>query len=68
MASDYFTTALEMKALVEVVDRRELKIRERREMGEKIYNFGIYYFTMYIYYFNEQNRKIKVYDARNIIK
>ena len=53
MASDYFTTALEMKALVEVVDRRELKIRERREMGEKRYNFEIYYFIMYIYYFNE---------------
>ena len=53
MTSDYFTTALEMKALVEVVDRRELKIRERREMGKKIYNFEIYYFIMYIYYFNE---------------
>ena len=35
-------------------------------MGEKIYNFGIYYFIMQIYYFNEQNRKIKVWDARDI--
>ena len=33
MASDYFTTSPEMKASAEVVDRRELKIRERREMG-----------------------------------
>ena len=31
-----FTTTSEMKALAEVVDRIELKIRERREMGEKI--------------------------------
>ena len=46
MASDYFTTLPEMKALVEVADRRELKIRERREIGEKRYNFGIYYFFM----------------------
>ena len=34
-------------------DRRELKIRERREMGEKRYNFRIYYFIMKICYFNE---------------
>ena len=46
MASDYFTTSPEMKASAEVVDRRELKIRERREMGKKRYNFGIYYFIM----------------------
>ena len=31
-----FTTTSEMKAPAEVVDRIELKIRERREMGEKI--------------------------------
>ena len=29
------------------------KHRERREMGEKRYNFEIYYFIMLIYYFNE---------------
>ena len=46
MASDYFTTSSEMKAPAEVVDRRELKIRDRREMGEKRYNFRIYYFIM----------------------
>ena len=46
MTSDYFTTSLEMKAPTEVVDRRELKIRERREMGKKRYNFGIYYFIV----------------------
>ena len=39
-----FTTSPEMKAPMEVADRIELKIRERREMGEKIYNFRIYYF------------------------
>ena len=33
---DYFTTSSEMKAPTEVTDRRELKMRERREMGEKI--------------------------------
>ena len=33
---DYFTTSLEMKAPAEVTNRRELKMRERREMGEKI--------------------------------
>ena len=32
MASEYFTTSPEMKALVEVVAGREVKIRERREM------------------------------------
>ena len=40
--------SLEMKASAEVADRRELKIRERREMGEmgeKRYNFRIYYFN-----------------------
>ena len=68
MASDYFTTSPEMKAPAEVADRRELKIRERREMGEKRYNFGIYYFIMQIQYFNEQNRKIKVWDAEGIVK
>ena len=46
MASDYFTTSLEMKAPVEVADGRELKIRERREMGENRYDFGIYYFIV----------------------
>ena len=46
MASDYFTTSPKMKAPAEVVGRSELKIRERREMGEKRYNFGIYYFIM----------------------
>ena len=45
MASDYFTTSSEMKAPAEVVDRRELKIRERKEMGKKRYNSGIYYFN-----------------------
>ena len=42
-----FTTSPEMKAQMEVADRRELKelkIKEKREMGEKRYNFGIYYF------------------------
>ena len=33
---DYFITSPEMKAPTEVTDRRELKMRERREMGEKI--------------------------------
>ena len=33
---DYFTISLKMKAPVEVTDRRELKMRERRETGEKI--------------------------------
>ena len=42
--------------------------RERREMGEKIYNFRTYYFIMQIYYFNEQKRKIKVWDAGSIVK
>ena len=42
----YFTTSREMKASAKVVDRRELKIRERREMWEKRYSFGIYYFIM----------------------
>ena len=46
MASDYFTTLPEMKAPAEVADRRELKIRERREMGDNRYNFGIYYFNV----------------------
>ena len=35
-----------MKASAEVADRRELKIRERREMGDDRYNFGIYYFNV----------------------
>ena len=35
MASDYFTTSPKMKAPVEVVAEREVKIRERREMREK---------------------------------
>ena len=38
-------TSPKMKASAEVADRRELKIRERREMGEKRYNFRIYYFN-----------------------
>ena len=33
---DYFTTMPEMKAPAEVTDGRELKMRERREMWEKI--------------------------------
>ena len=41
-----FTTSPKMKAPAEVADRRELKIRERREIREKIYNFEIYNFTM----------------------
>ena len=46
MASDYFTTSLEMKALVEVAAGREVKIKERREIGENRYDFGIYYFIV----------------------
>ena len=46
MASEYFTTSPEMKALVEVVAGREVKIRERREMGKNRYDFGIYYFIV----------------------
>ena len=46
MASDYFTTSPKMKAPVEIAAGREVKIRERREMGENIYNFGIYYFNV----------------------
>ena len=46
MASDYFTTSPQMKAPVEVAARREVKIRERREMGENRYDFGIYYFIV----------------------
>ena len=44
----FFWTSPKMKASAEVADRRELKIRERREMGEmgeKRYNFRIYYFN-----------------------
>ena len=44
MASDYFTTSAKMKALVEVVAGSKVKIRERREMGDNRYDFGIYYF------------------------
>ena len=33
---DYFTTSPEMKAPTEVTDGRELKMREMREMREKI--------------------------------
>ena len=36
MASDYFTTSPKVKAPVEVAAEREVKIRERREMREKI--------------------------------
>ena len=36
MTSDYFTTAPKMKAPVKVATGREVKIRERREMREKI--------------------------------
>ena len=46
MASNYFTTSPEMKALVEVAAGREVKIRETREMGENRYDFGIYYFIV----------------------
>ena len=46
MALDYFTTSPEMKAPVEIATGREVKIRERREMGENRYNFGIYYFNV----------------------
>ena len=46
VASGYFTTSSEMKALVEVATRREVKIRERREMGENRYDFGKYYFIV----------------------
>ena len=46
MDSDYFTTSPEMKAPVEVAVGREVKIRERREMGENRYDFGIYYFIV----------------------
>ena len=35
-----------MKALVEVVAGREVKIRDRREMGKNRYDFGIYYFIV----------------------
>ena len=34
-----------MEAPAEVTDGKELKMRERRETGEKIYNFEIYYFN-----------------------
>ena len=46
MASNYFTTSPEMKALVEVAAGREVKIRETREMGENRYGFGIYNFIV----------------------
>ena len=46
MASDYFTTLSKMKAPVEVAVGREVKIRERREMKENRYDFGIYYFIV----------------------
>ena len=46
MASDYFTTSPEMKAPVEIAAGREVKIRERREMGDNRYNFRIYYFNV----------------------
>ena len=46
MALDYFTTLPEMKASMEVVVGREVKIRERREIRENRYDFGIYYFIM----------------------
>ena len=39
-------TSPKMKVPAEVADRRELKIRKRRETGEKRYNFRIYYFIM----------------------
>ena len=31
-------------------------------------DLGKYYFIMQIYYFNEQNRKIKDWDTKNIVK
>ena len=46
MASGYFTTLPKMKALVEVVAGREVKIRERKKMGKNRYDFGIYYFIV----------------------
>ena len=46
MASGYFTTSSKMKAPVEVAAGREVKIRERREMGENRYDFGKYYFIV----------------------
>ena len=46
MALDYFTTSPQMKAPVEVAARREVKIRERREMGDNRFDFGIYYFIV----------------------
>ena len=46
MASDYFITSAKMKALVEVVAGSKVKIRERREMGDNRYDFGIYYFIV----------------------
>ena len=48
MASDYFTTSSKMKALTEVVDRRELKIRERREMVRKDIILGYILLQRYI--------------------
>ena len=60
MDLDYFTTLLEMKASMEVVVGREVKIREMREMRENRYDFGIYYFIMQKYYFNVLYCKIKV--------
>ena len=38
--------------------------KERINDGDQ----GKYYFIMQIYYFNEQNRKIKIWDAGNIVK
>ena len=46
MALDYFTTSPKMKAPVEVAVGREVKIRERKEMRENRYDFGIYYFVV----------------------
>ena len=33
-------------------------------MGEKRYNFEIYYFIMQIYYFNEQKKEVEVWDVK----
>ena len=60
MASGYFTTSPEMKAPVEVAIGREVKIRERREMGENRNDFEIYYFIVEKYYFNVLYCKIKI--------
>ena len=46
MVSSYFTTSPKMKASMEVATRREVKVKERREMEKNIYDFGKYYFIV----------------------